>query len=174
MQPIARYGFVGQKQVWQLLFMCVLTLSLFFFREAQGQQRGNFTKASLDGQFALVGTGGDHTAASVGIETYDGRGNVTRSLVLNELDADHKRKVVTINGQGTYHVQPNGMGIATIVNTLPNGSTFTSHLDFVITQATTTTTNTSDVKRATALFAILREPGIAAPLVTFTLTRLPD
>ncbi len=152
--------------------MCVLTLSLFSFREAQGQQQGHFTNASLHGQYALVGTGGDHAAASIGIETYDGRGNVTRSLVLNELDADHKRKVVPITGQGTYHVQPNGMGTTTIVNTLPNGSTFTSHLDFVITQATSA--NTSDDKRATALFVILREPGIAAPLVTFVLTRLPD
>jgi hypothetical protein len=31
-----------------------------------------------------VGTGGDHTAASVGIDTYDGQGNVSRTLVLNE------------------------------------------------------------------------------------------
>jgi hypothetical protein len=50
-----------------------------------------------------------------------------------------------------------------------DGSTFSSHLDFVITQATPASTN--DKKMATAVFAILRETGIAAPLVTFVLTR---
>jgi hypothetical protein len=116
--------------------------------------------------------GGNHTAASVGIEIYDGQGNVTRSLVLNEREADHARKVVPITGQGTYRVQPNGMGTATIVNTQPDGSTFTSHLDFVITQATTAKTNGEKV--ATEVFAMLRETGVAASLVTFVLTRLPD
>jgi hypothetical protein len=62
------------------------------------------------------------------------------------------------------------MGTTTIVNTLPTGSTFTSHLDFVITQAIAD----DDEKVATEVFAILREAGIAAPLVTFVLTRLPD
>ena len=152
--------------------MGVLTLSLLTCREALGQQHKPFTNARLHGQYAVVGTGGNHTAASIGIETYDGQGNVTRTLLLNERKADHTRKVVTITGKGTYQVQPNGMGTSTIVNTLPNGSTFTSHLDFVITQAAPA--NPDDEKVATAVFAILRETGIAAPLVTFVLTRLPD
>lgn len=172
MHPMTRYGFGVQWQVVSLALMGVLMLSLLSCREAQSQPQTPFTDASLHGHYALVGTGGNHTAASVGIETYDGQGNVTRTLILNELDADHIRKVVRITGQGTYRVQPNGMGTATIVNTLPDGSTFTSHLDFVMTQATPA--NTYDEKVATAVFAVLRETGIAAPLVTFVLTRLPD
>jgi hypothetical protein len=152
--------------------MGILILSLLPCGQAQGQQQRPFTNASLQGQYAVVGTGGNHTAASIGIDTYDGQGTLSRSLVLNERQADQTRKVVPITGQGTYRVQPNGMGTATIVNTLPDGSTFTSHVDFVITRATTA--NTADQKVATEVFVILRETGIAAPLVTFVLTRLPD
>jgi hypothetical protein len=172
MQPITRYGFGDQWPGWRVTLMGVLALSLLLCRPAPGQPQRPFTNASLRGQYALVGAGGDHTAASVGIETHDGQGNVTRTLVLNERDTDHTRKVVTIRGHGTYRVQPNGMGTATIVNTLPNGSTFTSHLDFVITRAIVASPR--DEKVATEVFSILRETGIAAPLVTFVLTRLPD
>ena len=45
------------------------------------------------------------------------------------------------------------MGTTTIVNTLPNGSTFTSKLDFVITRATTTSPR--DEKVTTEVFSIL-------------------
>lgn len=172
MQPITRYGCGGQWPGWRLAILGVLTLSLLLCRPAPGQPQGPFTNASLHGQYAVVGTGGNHTAASIGIETYDGQGNVTRTLVLNERATDRTRKVVTLTGQGTYRVQPNGMGTATIVNTLPDGSTFTSHLDFVIRRASIA--SPSDQKVATEVFAILRETGIAAPLVTFVLTRLPD
>jgi hypothetical protein len=172
MQPMTRYGFRNQWPVWHVTLLGILTLSLLTCRQAQGQSQRPFTLASLHGQYAVVGTGGNHAAASVGIETYDGQGHLTRSLILNEGDTDHTRKVVRLTGQGTYRVQPNGMGTATIVNTLPDGSTFTSHVDFVITQATTATAQ--DAKIATAMFTMLRETGIAATLVTFVLTRLPD
>ena len=172
MKPITPYGCRGQWSVWRSALMGVIALSLLSFKPAQGQPQRAYSEASLRGQYAIVGTGGNHTAASLGIEVYDGQGNVTRSLILNERDADDTRKVIRITGRGSYRVQPDGMGNATIVNTLPDGSTFTSHLDFVITQATTT--NTRGEKIATEVFAILRETGIAAPLVTFVLTRLPD
>jgi hypothetical protein len=172
MQPIARYSFGLQWLMWPLALIGALALGLLPVKQVQGQQERFFSEASLHGQYALVGTGGDHTAASVGIDTYDGQGNVSRTLVLNESGADHLRQVVNITGQGTYRVQPNGMGTATIINTLPDGSTFTSHLDFVITRAHIA--DASDDKAATEVFAILRETGIAAPLVTFVLTRLPN
>jgi hypothetical protein len=172
MYPMMRYDFGNSWPMVRLALMGGFVLSLLFCRQALSQPQTPFTDASLHGQYAVVGTGGSHTAASVGIEIYDGQGNVTRTLVLNERDADRTRKVVRITGQGTYRVQPNGMGTATIVNTLQDGSTFTSHLDFVITQATPA--NTNNEKVATEVFSILRETGIAAPLVTFVLTRLPD
>ena len=171
MHLMERYAFMVPWQGWRWAFLVLLTLSLLPYRQAQSQQQP-FTQASLQGQYAVVGSGGNHTAASIGIETYDGQGNVTRILILNEPDANQTRKVVRLTGQGTYRVQPNGMGTATIVNTLPNGSTFTSHLDFVVTRATTAKAH--DEKLATEVVAILRETGIAAPLVTFVLSRLPD
>jgi hypothetical protein len=172
MQPMTRYNFGSQWQGWRLALMGVLALSLLLFRPVQGQPQRPFTNASLHGQYAIVGSGGNHTAASIGMETYDGQGNFTRTLVLNEQAAGRTREVVTITGQGTYHVQPNGMGTAAIVNTLPDGSTFISELDFVITRATTASPRGEKV--ATEVFSILRETGIAASLVTFVLTRLPD
>lgn len=172
MHPMRRYDFAVQCLVWRWALMAVLTLGLLSCRQVQGQQQRPFTNASLQGQYAVVGSGGNHTAASIGIEIYDGQGNVTRTLILNESDAEQTRKVVRLTGQGTYRVQPNGMGTASIVNTLPDGSTFTSHLDFVVTRATTA--NTHDDKLALEVVAILRETGIAATLVTFVLTRLPD
>jgi hypothetical protein len=172
MQQMTHNGVGIQWQRRCLALLGGLTLSLLPCREALGQSQRPFTNASLHGQYAVVGTGGNHTAASIGIETYDGQGHVTRHLVLHERKADHTRPIVRITGQGTYRVQPNGRGTATIVNTLPDGSTFTSHVDFVMTPATRDSTR--DEKGATALFAILRETGMAAPLVTFVLTRLPD
>jgi hypothetical protein len=172
MQPMTRYNFASQWQGWRLVLMGVLALSLLLFRPVQGQPQRPFTNASLHGPYAVVGSGGNHTAASIGIETYDGQGNFTRTLRLNEQAAGRSREVVTITGQGTYHVQPNGMGTAEIINTLPDGSTFTSELDFVITRATTASPRGAKV--ATEVFSILRETGIAASLVTFVLTRLPE
>jgi hypothetical protein len=96
---------------------------------------------------------------------------MSRSLILNERGPEQKRQIMTIAGKGTYRVQANGMGMTIITNTLPDGTTFSSHLDFVITQATT---SSNGVKVATEVSAMLRETGIAAPLVTFVLRRLPD
>lgn len=145
---------------------------LILATEPYAQNLAGFTTQSLNGSYALVGTGGARTAASVGIENYDGKGNVTRSLLLNEAGPDEKRQIIAITGTGTYSVRPNGMGSATITNTLPDGSTFVSDLDFVITHARTR--KGEGYKLATEFFSVLRESGIAAPLVTFTLTRLPD
>jgi hypothetical protein len=39
-----------------------------------------FRESSLFGTFAAVGTGDDHVSASVGTVTYDGAGNLTRSI----------------------------------------------------------------------------------------------
>lgn len=172
MKAITKIGYSAPMRMWRLLCLAVLAFGLLFLGEAQAGQSRPFTNASLYGQYALVGTGGDHAAASIGIENYDGQGGVTRFLILNELDQEGKRKVIRISGQGTYSVQSNGMGQATIINTLPNGSSFTSHLDFVITQAGAA--GPKGVKLATEVHSILREPGIAAPLVVFKLTRLPE
>src|SRR5688572_8106039 len=102
MQSITKHDFGFRWPVWRFMLMGVLALSLLLFRSVQSQPSKSFNQASLKGQYALVGTGGNDTAASIGIEVYEGQGNVTRTLILNEPNADGERNVVTITGQGTY------------------------------------------------------------------------
>src|SRR5687768_14314779 len=88
MQSITKHDFGFRWPVWRFMLMGVLALSLLLFRSVQSQPSKSFNQASLKGQYALVGTGGNDTAASIGIEVYEGQGNVTRTLILNEPNAD--------------------------------------------------------------------------------------
>ena len=146
MQRVTTYRHGGMRLLLVFGAVCSLILRATPATDVRAQQQTGFTAASLSGTYALVGTGGAHETASIGIETYDGQGNMTRSLVLNERGSAQNRHIITITGQGTYSVQTNGMGSTIILNTLPDGTTFSSHLDFVITQATT---SANGVKAAT-------------------------
>ena len=133
--------------------LSIVAILLIPVSDAREHNKFDFSIESLRGNYALVGIGGDHSAASIGIETYDGKGNVRRTLTLNEPAENQARRVVTITGKGSYSVKPNGMGSAKITNTLPDGSTFVSDLDFVITHAETT--KHKNLKLATELYSIL-------------------
>jgi len=133
--------------------------------------QGPFAANSLDGAYALVGVGGDHDAASVGITRFDGNGSLERTLVLNEAAPGGGRTVLSIPGTGAYTVNADGTGWAMVVNQLPDGSTAQFTFDFVITSATRQGVAHAPVGQA--LHMVQREPGIAATLVTFDLTRLP-
>ena len=63
-------------------FQHVLLL-LFLAGISNGVLAQNFSDKSLHGNYALIGTGGSHDAASIGTSVFDGKGNVSRSLVLN-------------------------------------------------------------------------------------------
>jgi hypothetical protein len=129
-----------------------------------------FDNSSLDGAFALVGVGGSHRAASVGVTQFDGAGGLTRTLLLNEPEATGDgRAVIPISGTGTYTVNADGTGFASILNQLPGGSTVTFTFDFVITDATPR--GNGRVAAARTVHMVQREPGLAATLVTFDLTR---
>lgn len=140
---------------------------------AQAGERHGFNNASLDGSYALVGTGGANDAASVGVTKFDDAGGASRTLVLNEADPNSSGRIIlTIPATGSYQVNPNGLGTAMFLNELPDGSKVPFRFDFVITEA----------QRAGARGALLaervqmvqREAGIAAKLVIFELTRLPQ
>jgi hypothetical protein len=137
-------------------------------------QAADFDNASLQGRYALVGLGGDHAAASIGITHFDGRGNLQRTLILNAPDSAsaQTRKIVPITSTGTYEITASGIGTAQLTNTLPDGSTFSVHLDFVVRQAEAN--ETGGKLQALEIYSMEREPGIAAQLVTFSLHRLPD
>ena len=139
--------------------------------------RPGFANASLSGLYALRGTGGANEAASVGVTTFDGAGKATRSLVLNAA-VPEGRAISTITSTGTYSVNADGTGTAVFANTLPDSSTVTFSFDFVIRQVTAAVPGRPLLWResllATDVFLMQREPGLAAQLVTFELTRLGD
>jgi hypothetical protein len=147
-------------------------LSLPSFGGAPTPAPAGFTDASLQGPYALVGIGDAYVATSIGTVTYDGHGRGTRALILNSPGPDQGRRIVRLTGVKTYTVHPDGTGTATVTETLPDSSTYTAHLDFVITQAVVG--RADGVRVATEVFAMRREPGVAARLVTLTLKRLPD
>jgi hypothetical protein len=107
------------------------------------------------------------------VTKFDDAGGASRTLVLNEADPNSSGRIIlTIPATGSYQVNPNGLGTAMFLNELPDGSKVPFRFDFVITEA----------QRAGARGALLaervqmvqREAGIAAKLVIFELTRLPQ
>jgi hypothetical protein len=137
------------------------------------QPHAGFADESLAGAYALVGVGGANEAASVGVTRFDGAGSLSRTLVLNEAaPGGNGRVIVTIPATGHYTVNPDGTGTATASNKLPDGTTVEFTFDFVITHAERRGAARAPV--GLALHMVQREPGIAAKLVTFDLTRLPD
>ena len=167
---------LGQHRVMRTvrqgaLVGALLALAGGIFSESRAPERRRFTNRSLEGSYALVGVGGDHEAASVGITRFDGRGGAWRSLVLNQPDPSGSgRTRSTIPATGSYSVNADGTGTAEFLNELPDGSIVPFTFDFVIT----------DARRggrsyvALSLHMVQRESGIAAQLVTFVLTRLPE
>jgi len=140
---------------------------------AQFRERPGFTNASLSGSYAVVGTGGANDAASVGVTKFDGAGGASRTLVLNEADPNTSGRIIlTIPAAGTYAVTPEGMGTAIFINELPDGSKIPFDFDFVITSARRG--GPRGALLAEAIHMVQREPGIAAKLVIFQLTRLSD
>jgi hypothetical protein len=152
-------------------------MAFFGSSTATATARPGFTNASLKGSYALRGTGGANEAASIGVTVFNGNGRATRSLVLNEATPEG-RDVIAIKSDGMYTVNPDGTGTAVLANTLPDGSSVDFSFDFVITQVAGSASTGSFVWResllGTEVFLMQREPGIAARLVTFELTRLHD
>lgn len=152
-------------------------IAFFGSSTATATARPGFTNASLKGSYALRGIGGANEAASIGVTVFDGAGTATRSLILNEATPEG-RDVIAIKSTGMYTVNPDGTGTAVLANTLPDGSSVNFSFDFVITRVTGSASTSSFVWResllGTEVFLMQREPGIAARLVTFELTRLRD
>jgi len=120
--------------------------------------------SSLFGTYASVGTGDDHTSASVGTVTYDGEGGVTRSLVVNAPDGNGGRRRLLFEGTGTYTVNPDGTGVVFLTNVINGTSTIEVTIDFVIQESLAV--GKGGQRRATKLFGIQREGGTTVSLVT--------
>jgi hypothetical protein len=129
-----------------------------------------FRNSSLFGTYAAVGSGDGHTSASVGTTTYDGAGNVTRSLVVNAPDGSGGRRLITFESTGVYEVHPDGTGVISLVNQIGNGTTNEVTLDFVIQESRLNAKGGQ--RRATRIFGVQREPGTTVSLVTTSETLL--
>ncbi len=96
--------------------------------------------------------------------TYDGAGNVTRSLVVNAPDGNGGRQLITFESEGTYEVHADGTGVVFLTNRIGTGSVTEVTFDFVIQESEPN--GKGGQRRATKLFGVQREPGTTVNLVT--------
>jgi hypothetical protein len=144
----------------------VVASALLMLTASSGNAAARFRESSLFGTFAAVGAGDGHTSSSVGTVTYDGAGNVTRSLVVNAPDGNGGRQLITFESEGTYEVHPDGTGVLFLTNRIGTGSVTEVTFDFVIQESQPN--GRGGQRRATKIFGIQREPGTTVNLVTTT------
>jgi hypothetical protein len=150
---------IGRSRVANSFAVTVLLLSA---NVADAATR--FRESSLFGTFAAVGTGDDHVSVSVGTVTYDGAGNITRSILVNAPDGNGGRRLITFEAVGTYEVHPDGTGVSRITNRIGTGAVTENTFDFVIQESIPN--GRGGQRRATRLYGIQREPGTTVSLVT--------
>jgi hypothetical protein len=130
--------------------------------------RSPFRNSSLFGTFAAVGAGDGHTSSSVGTVTYDGDGNVTRTLVVNAPDGSGGRRLLIFESTGVYQVRPDGTGDVFPDNQNSTRTSTEVTFEFVIQESLPN--GKGGQRRATRLFGVQREPGTTVSLVTTTET----
>ena len=134
---------------------------------------GPFTMASLRGSYAYVNNNGG--VASFGPMRFDGQGGLTLkdrvNLPCSEPAPSCARVITDLTGDGTYTVNPDGTGTATITFTLSDGTVFsTDTFDLMISE----TTKKGKTLLATQVFAASQAGGLAGQLVAPTWTRIAD
>jgi hypothetical protein len=135
---------------------------------ANDARAARFRESSLFGTFAAVGAGDGSTSARVGTVTYDGAGNVTRSLVVNAPDGNGGRRLLVFESVGTYEVNPDGTGTVFVTKRITNGTSNEVTFDFVIQESEPN--GKGGQRRATRLYGVQREAGTTVSLVTTTET----
>jgi hypothetical protein len=151
----------------------LLVLGICAAPMAMADGEGPFTIASLQGRYAYVNNNGG--VASFGPMSFDGQGGLTLKDKVNLPCSDPApscaRVIVDLTGDGTYTVNPDGTGAATITFTLSDGTVFsTDTFDFIISG----TTKQGATRLATQVFAADQAGGLAGQLVAPTWTRIAD
>ena len=123
-----------------------------------------FRESSVIGTFAAVGEGDGATSRSVGTVTYDGEGNVTRSLIVNAPDGNGGRRLLVFESVGTYEINPDGTGTVSVTNQISNGTSNEVTFDIVIQESVAN--GKGGQRRATKLYGVQREGGTTVSLVT--------
>lgn len=166
-----------------LFVAAVLIFTIFFgVSAANAQDPGcQYNLASLKGSYAVLVTYGANVALGLQIESLDGKGNLTRTGVLNQPTAGSTtgaRTVGIVSSTGTYTVNCDGTGTITRLVTKPDGTTASAVDDFIITRAIMP----RDIGRnrspiATTIVDAQRTPSVilsGGVFVTRVHTRLPD
>jgi hypothetical protein len=134
-----------------------------------------FTLESLEGSYASIGHYGANVAIGIGTRQFDGAGNLTGTVLVNEPTPGSTtggRTVVTATQMGTYTVNCDGTGVFTRIVTV-NGVKTSQTDNFVITKAIVKNHHllaTAIVDAQTTPSAIVAG-GI---FLTRSFTRLPD
>ncbi len=138
----------------------------------QERQANPYTVASMNGEFALVGTYTGGVARQLGVVHFDD-GDVTGFLRVNvQGSTPTQRLVVYISFKGVFTIAENGTGVASLKVTYPDGSLHQATLDTLITRAH----ESKGVKIATEVATMQRETPALSPdsLIVGTLTRRPE
>ena len=127
-----------KKFYFILLFAGVLAVA-FQPASAQEEQKipdghTRYTRASLCGDYGVVGGYGGGVARALGTQKMDGRGRLTASAIVNQPGPNDTRTITPLVLSGTYTVNPDGTGSMALTIALPSGSTVDVTEDFVITR----------------------------------------
>ena len=162
----------------RLFVPAALILASFFgVSAANAQNPCPYTLASLQGSYAVLVNYGAAVALGVQAQSLDGKGNLTRTGVVNQPTAGSTtgaRTVGTVSSTGTYTVNCNGTGTITRIVTRSDGTTAGAVDDFIITQASK---SPGGPPIATTIVDAQRDPSVILPggvFVTRVHTRLPD
>lgn len=156
-------------------FVC-LGSNLVFAAQAGGQNprdQLDYSLASLSGDYAFVGTYGDHVAANLGVIAFDGLGSARGTVLVNQPGENGSRTIVSVTVDGTYSVNADGTGTIRFLETFPDGQTSDVTGDFVITASE----KRGQTALATSIFEAQEQPSVVisgSVFVVHTLTRLPD
>ena len=136
-------------------------------------EESTFSLKSLQGNYAYVNNNAG--VASFGPMLFDGRGGVTLqdkvNLPCSTSDVGCSRSLTELTGVGTYTVNSDGTGVATITFTESNGTIHPPDVfDFMISE----TTRKGDTLLATQVFSADRSGGLAGQLVAPTWTRISE
>jgi hypothetical protein len=136
---------------------------------AAQERRDEWSLASLQGEFALVGTYGANAARLLGTYAVDDQGNYSGSARINLPGPAGQRVLVDITFEGTSTIEPDGTGTTSSTVTLPNGAKLQTSTDFVITKST----RVRGIRVATEVASAQREPSVVVggEFITFLATR---
>ena len=123
-------------------------------------ERKPFSNSSLNGSYGYSSL--NEGVASFGVIQFDGAGDLKLKLMINAPSANGERSTVSATGTGTFQVEADGSGSATVdFKEIPIEK---GVYDFVIVS--------SDHGVADEIYAVLRSGGLKGQLVNPTWTRI--